>query len=191
MCHTPTAELDFFASLLRQDQCFAEQVQAKGCEHCGSPLHQAHYQRKPRGLPPELRNDEAYARRYSFCCCRCRRRHTPVSLRFLGRRVYSAFCLLMASFQGCFETAAIQQLSVPKLTLYRWQQWWNGDFKQTRVWRALTTKLQPVTRLPDDWWRQLGGATWCERGWQMLGALLPLTSQSSRYFRMSEFTQNL
>ena len=51
-------------------------------------LHSARYPRKPRGGLDDLGPD--YATRLSFCCAvdGCRRRTTPPSVRYLGRRVY-------------------------------------------------------------------------------------------------------
>ena len=76
-------------------------------------LHSATYPRKPHGLAPELRAD---VRRYSLCCCRCRRRVTPPSARFFGRRfrVAPLFVMVGALVAGGgaepvndFETPAI------------------------------------------------------------------------------------
>src|SRR5271157_4368665 len=62
------------------------------------PLHRSDYDRKPRGalIAPA---GEAFVRRFSLCCGRegCRKRATPPSLRFLGRRVYLGAVVLVAS----------------------------------------------------------------------------------------------
>ena len=89
MCHVFTLDANFLAFLQQIDDELAEQVQAGGCPHCGGPLHRASYPRKPRGVP-HRQLDERYRRRHSFCCAAdgCRRRCTPPSVRFLGRRVY-------------------------------------------------------------------------------------------------------
>src|SRR3989304_4273818 len=75
---------------------------AAGWRRCGGRLHRAHYPRKPRGGPAEL--EPGQERRLSFCCARegCRRRTTPPSLRFLGRRVYfgPVFVLVTTLCQG-------------------------------------------------------------------------------------------
>src|ERR1700726_3419348 len=49
-----------------------------------------HINRKPRGGPQ-------WDRRYSFCCAEedCRRRLTPESVRFLGRRVYAGLVVVL------------------------------------------------------------------------------------------------
>ena len=74
--------------LLRLDQDLARTAQEQRCGRCGGRLDRADYARKPRGVPPELGPEHAV--RLSFCCATegCRRRTTPPSLRFLGRRVF-------------------------------------------------------------------------------------------------------
>jgi hypothetical protein len=50
--------------------------------------------RKPRGGPADL--PATYEKRTSFCCARCRKRRTPPSVRFLGRRVYLGVVVVLA-----------------------------------------------------------------------------------------------
>ena len=87
MWHALLRDTRFFALLTTLDQDLAEQTRTEGCP-CGGRLHRADYPRKPRGGPADLSPEQE--RRLSFCCERegCRRRRTPPSLRFLGRRVY-------------------------------------------------------------------------------------------------------
>ncbi|ACN15027.1 conserved hypothetical protein [Desulforapulum autotrophicum HRM2] len=79
--------------------------------YCGGPLHFSNYQRKPRGGPPELQ--EVFEIRFSLCCGRegCRRRTTPPSVRFWGRRVYWAPVVLLVT--------ALRQGKNPAITLER------------------------------------------------------------------------
>jgi len=103
----------FFLALLLFDRELAERYRIEGCG-CGGRLHRAAYYRKPRGGPFGL--PEGFCVRESFCCCRegCRRRVTPPSLRFLGRRVYLAAVVVLVSamVQGITEkrAAAMQEL---------------------------------------------------------------------------------
>jgi len=80
------ADARFHALLFDIDADLAAACRAAGCR-CGGGLHSAQFRRKPRGKPAGL--DEAYDRRFSFCCAvrECRRRATPPSLRFLGSKV--------------------------------------------------------------------------------------------------------
>jgi hypothetical protein len=85
------------ALLQRYDEDWAEQVRRAGCPACGGRLHSADYPRKPRGGPAEL--GAGYAVRLSFCCAdaACRRRKTPESVSFQGRRVYLGAVVLLGS----------------------------------------------------------------------------------------------
>ena len=87
----------FFEMLLVFDQDIAEKTGREKCVFCAGTLHQANFQRKPRGCPEIL--DDDFNLRFSFCCYRCRKRLTPNSFRFFGRRVYlGAFFF---SFRPC------------------------------------------------------------------------------------------
>src|SRR5690606_37865054 len=88
MCHAFLGTASFWAVLVKIDEDMAAQTRAARCRSCGGKLHSARYRRKPRGVARSLIGD-AGAVRLSFCCSRdgCRRRHTPPSVRFLGRRV--------------------------------------------------------------------------------------------------------
>ena len=84
--------------LLQQfDHDLAAEQRAGGCPHCGDVLHSARYLRKPRGFIGHL--DPDYSLRPSFCCARegCRKRATPPSLRFLGRKVYLGAVVVLIS----------------------------------------------------------------------------------------------
>ena len=74
----------------------AEVCRSAGCPHCGGELHSATYPRKPHGLAPSLRAD---ARRFGFCCSRSRRRVTPPSSRFFGRRYRVGLVSVNCSFR--------------------------------------------------------------------------------------------
>ena len=96
MCHAVLRDTRFFDLLYILDRDLADQTRTPGCA-CGGRLHQAHYLRKPRGGPADLSPD--WERRFSFCCDRdgCRRRSTPPSLRFLGRRVYFGVAVVLVT----------------------------------------------------------------------------------------------
>jgi hypothetical protein len=76
---------------------------AYGCVVCGGALHRGNFSRKTRGFGPGidaecLAGEPGPDLRLSFCCERegCRTRHTPASMRFLGRRVYAAIVVVLA-----------------------------------------------------------------------------------------------
>ena len=83
-----------WAFLKTIDAAEAETYRSAGCPRCGGELHSPTYPRKPHGLAPELRDD---SRRFSFCCAACRRRVSPPSSRFFGRRFRVAPLFLVVS----------------------------------------------------------------------------------------------
>ncbi len=120
-------ESSFFLLLLEFDRDLAEEFRGKGCGVCGGRLDRSAYRRKPRGGSDELGED--YAVRESFCCSEegCRRRLTPPSLRFLGRRVYlgAVVVLVSAMVQGVTAKRArsMHELcGVSVRTLHRWRK---------------------------------------------------------------------
>lgn len=91
------SNLNFHTHLLTIDIESAKKVKEQGCRHCNGRLHQANYPRIGFGTTAQI--VPIYASRFSFCCADCRRRTTPISVRFFGRRRYVAtlFILLCAS----------------------------------------------------------------------------------------------
>ena len=130
VCHAQLQDPNFFRLLLRVDEELAGEAKRGGCP-CGGVLHRANYPRKPRGCLNELR--VAYGSRFSFCCNRCRRRTTSISVRFLGRRVYLALTVVLLS----------EALNVPVRTLARWRHWWREDFPLTPLWQATCARFMP------------------------------------------------
>ena len=101
MYHELPPGASFWLFLFAVDQDLAESTRQKACP-CGGRLHRANYPRKPRGGDGDLPEDYDY--RFSFCCDRdgCRKRLTPPSVRFLGRKVYlfAVVVLVSAMRQG-------------------------------------------------------------------------------------------
>jgi hypothetical protein len=144
VCHALLQAPKFLTLLLRIDHEFAAQQRADGCG-CGGDLHRADYPRKPRGCPRSMRDD--YSSRLSFCCAVCRTRSTPLSVRFLGRRVYLGLAVVLVSASRTASTAAGAhlgaQLGVAPQTLQRWQAWWTEQFPLTPLWRATCARFMP------------------------------------------------
>jgi len=92
---------------------------------------------------------DEYSSRLSFCCALCRKRATSLSVRFLGRRVYLALAVVLASASrtGCGSTPTsvrvATELGVAPQTLQRWQAWWTEQFPLTPLWRAARARFMP------------------------------------------------
>ena len=144
VCHALLQDPKFLALLLRIDHEFAAQRRADGCR-CGGNLHCADYPRKPRGIPASLR--PAFSSRLSLCCAVCRTRSTPLSVRFLGRRVYLALAVVLVSAERTAATATGvrlgTELGVARQTMQRWQLWWTEQFPLTPLWRATCARFMP------------------------------------------------
>lgn len=150
------ADARLYVLLLRLDQDLARSAQAVGCGWCGGRLDRADYPRKPRGVPPGLGTEHAL--RLSLCCAAegCRRRASPPSVRFLGRRVYvgAAVVGITALADGAprDELRALRAwLGVSARTLARWRRWWREVFAESAFWRAARGQLHtplPAAALP-------------------------------------------
>jgi len=182
LCHDLLRDASFQHRLLELDRKIAAQAREKACAFCGGRLHRADYQRKPRG-GPEIEDADA-ERRFSFCCSSegCRRRMTPPSVRFLGRRVYFAVVVTLASAvsQGLSDRrlARIQgELAISRRTLERWLVWWCQTVPATSWWRELRGRLASavdVLRLPATLLDRFGGGE-RERVEKLLVELGPLS----------------
>jgi len=131
------ADATFHQQLLVFDRDLAASARAAQCWLCGGVLHSASYVRKPRGYPGGL--GQEYAERFSFCCAvdGCRKRTTPPSLRFLGRKVYLAtvVTLISAMLLGTTPARLARLSTVPGIdrrTLARWRSWWRSTFTGSR-----------------------------------------------------------
>lgn len=197
MCHAFLTDTNFYQLLFRIDESIAEEVSARGCD-CGGVLHSARYPRKPRGIRSAL--DSSYESRLSFCCSQdgCRRRHTPASVRFLGRKVYLGVIvvLITALHHGLTDqrrSRLIGELDVPLQTLWRWRRWWREQFLQSRCWKGLAGQFIPPIAphcLPGSLLERLRGTLLTERLVQLLVLISPVTTSSSS-LRVSRHPQKM
>lgn len=143
----------FHQLLLSIDDDLAARCRAGGCRICGSRLDSARFPRKPRGGPRSPEGDW----RKSLCCAAhgCRKRTTPASVRFLGRKVYGAPAVIVVSaLQHGAKTAGsklAEALGVSRRTVGRWRAWWLWSFPQSRLWKAMQSAFMPpveAARLP-------------------------------------------
>lgn len=180
VCHTLLHSPKFFWLLLQIDADAAEQMHATVCPLCGDGvLHKANYPRKPKACPEEVLWD--FQSRWSFCCSLCRKRTTPMSVRFLGRRVYVALAVvLLPQRRSTLSAAAIEicnTLDVPPRTLARWRQWWRELFPATTLWQGQCARFMPPVQtidLPTSLIAQFTGAAHEAMG-RLLVFLAPLS----------------
>jgi hypothetical protein len=163
---------------LRIDEELASETRASGCA-CGGALHRANYPRKPRACPSEVRAD--FESRFSFCCNRCRRRTTSMSVRFLGRRVFLALAVVLESARHAGQIPAAAQLStelnIPLRTLQRWRLWWGEQFPLTPLWQAACARFLPppdIASFPASLFERFAGDA-AEALLRLLLFLAPLT----------------
>lgn len=143
MYHALFGDARFLRALLGMDREMAAAAKAAGCA-CGGVLHRGDYLRKPRGGAEGLGAE--YGKRLSFCCAEegCRKRKTPRSVRFLGRRVYLGIVVILgAAFEGGVTASRVRGLqeliggSIDRRTITRWVDWWRGTLPRRRAWKAM------------------------------------------------------
>lgn len=137
MIHAWPLGAKFFEGLVAIDTLELQRAQRGGCPRCGKRLDRADFPRKARGIPAAW--EPVFGRRFSLCCSRegCRKRLTPQSVRFLGRRVYAAVVVLAASI------STVASAGVPRRTLRRWVKWWRGRFVESAFFRTAQARLMP------------------------------------------------
>lgn len=178
------ASAKFFQGLLEADEWEAQRQRARGCPRCQGRLDRADYPRKPRGLPEQW--EGLFCRRFSLCCSRegCRRRFTPQSVRFLGRRVYVGAVVLLAATVPLL--VAIALCGAARCTVERWGAWWTGALPQSAFWRLARARLMPPiddARLPSELLDRFGA----DREGALFNALRfvsPITAPRSPSFPM-------
>jgi len=151
MYHDLPQAASFWSFLFTVDQDLAETARKNGCS-CGGRLHRANYPRKPGGISISLPEEQRV--RLSFCCDRegCRKRVTPPSVRFLGRRVFvAAFVILISTMRQGPTPRRVRELSqrfkVDRRTIARWQVFWREHFPQTPFWKIAHARLTPIVKI--------------------------------------------
>ena len=142
MFHLFSSESTFFQKLLKYDHDKIAELRKLGCPHCRGKLDQANFRRKPRCPFGDL--PEEFHIRLSLCCRKqgCRKRCTPPSPRFFGRRVYWSLAMLLVSAQLLFSGPDAR-------TQKRWLLWWNEDFVQSSGHKAIRSYFYSSVRGTD------------------------------------------
>jgi hypothetical protein len=180
------ADAKFHEQLLVFDRDLSATARAAGCHLCGGTLHSAQFARKPRGGPTGL--GQEYGQRFSFCCAAdgCRKRMTPPSLRFLGRKIYLATVVTLISAMLLGTTAArLARLSavpgIDRRTLTRWRAWWRSTFTAGWFQPIAAAAFMPpldIAGLPTSLLDRFAGGIE-QKLTAMLGFLGPLTGGAS------------
>jgi hypothetical protein len=136
--------------MTKVDADVAAKVRRSGCLHCSGKLHSARYRRKPRGRPKQDRERKEEVLRDSFCCDQdgCRKRHASPSVRFLGRKVYWGFVVVLVSaMRHGLKPDRLkilrETLGVDRRTVERWREWWLHAFVQSAFWKAARARFSP------------------------------------------------
>ena len=201
MCHDIITDANFWQRLFKLDQLIADEVRASGCPHCGDVLHAAPYPRKPRGVNA-VELGKHYQSRLSFCCQRdgCRKRCTPPSVRFMGRKVYlsvivTLICALEQVLTPQRRARLVDELDLWPQSFARWQRWWRVQIPATPHWQALCARLTPsseIAVLPDVLLGQLYGDDLSCRIIRFSQLMMPLSTASCSFtLRLDQFPQKM
>jgi hypothetical protein len=194
MYHELLFDATFWTFLFAVDQDLAEASRAAECPACGCRLHRANYLRKPRG-PKKLPKEQRY--RLSFCCGRdgCRKRVTPPSVRFLGRKVYlGAVVILVSAMRQGPTRRRVHELTklfdVSRETIYRWREFWNEHFPKTTFWTTARARLVPaveIVEFPRSLLKSFVTADDDRDGWRkLLEFLSPISTTKGLAIKVSE-----
>jgi hypothetical protein len=120
--YTLSGHTAFFQSLVEIDRDLARITKAAGCPACGGILDVRNFPRKPRGVSALEAGHEL---RFSFSCRQdgCRKSVTPASVRFLGRKVYSALVVILSAM---IAEWAVSEFEVSRQTERRWAEYWRS-----------------------------------------------------------------
>jgi len=184
-CQSHLADEKLRQLMEKVDADVAENVRKEGCTVCDDGvLHRSKYPRKPRGVDSGS-NEIIY--RLSYCCNQdgCRKRHTPPSVRFLGRKVYWGFVVVLVSAMHHGLTperfrVLYESLGIDRRTVERWREWWLNTFERSVFWKAKRAQFSPPLDkdiLPWSLWKVFG-ADRRDRLLNLLKFLSPLTTQS-------------
>lgn len=171
-----------FPFLLDIDVLFALAAWNSPCPHCGGRLDQAHYPRKPRGAS-EADGLPEHQVRFSFCCAEegCRRRLTPFSVRFLGRKIYfGAVVALLSALRNGPKPWTVRRIvetfdsygegrGPSARTVLRWVKFWREKVVGSPFWRRCVEgapqfaalflargSREVAVRVPRSWFEAFG-----------------------------------
>lgn len=159
MVHGFVADAKLCARLVEIDEAVAAEIRSRRCARCGGRLDRGDFPRKPRGGELAAAG-EVFTRRISLCCSAegCRRRVTPPSVRFLGRRVYLAVVIVLAAaIAGAAPVPSASEIrratGIPPRTVARWLSWWRAALISSAAFAVAAARFAPAldaSRLPQS-----------------------------------------
>ena len=147
MYRVPVRLDDLLRSLADLDRRQALETKSGGCP-CGGPLHDATWQRKPRGVDLP----EALCTRWGLCCGKCRKRKLPPSVLFAGRRVYlkAVMLLVVAARQRDRANTSMSRLrrlfGVSTKTIGRWVRAFLEGLSLAPQWLRVRGRIPATVR---------------------------------------------
>lgn len=155
MSHGTGLDGELFQRLHDIDLETAKALQRAGCPHCGGRLDRADFPRKARGVPGLA--EALFERRFGLCCARegCRKRVLPPSVRFLGRKIYSAIAIVVT----CICEAARHRWQ-ERRRIARWLAWWREVFVESATFITLRGRLSvavDIAELPGSLLARVAG----------------------------------
>lgn len=158
--------------LYARDQEILLVARKKGC-HCAGKLDTANYSRKVRGIPTDV--EDLMDTRFSLCCRDCRKRTTPISMRFWGRKIYWVMTIITNLI-----LLSSNDRSVPPQTLKRWQRYFSF-MPLSRFWREHSSRFMPplntdhlLTNIVNRFFSRDGPNDW----YQFLLFIMPLSQET-------------
>jgi len=175
----------FYLVLERIDADLAAVARAGGCRVCNGVLHSARFPRRPRGGPLDLGGGCAW--RHSLCCDTdgCRKRLTPASVRFLGRKVYLGAVVVVATVLRHGVTPVRMErlralFGVSAKTVKRWRAFWQETVAASDFWLLAKARFMPpiaAQTLPMELLARFSGSA--EPLAELLRFVSPITTRSS------------
>lgn len=157
MYHPLLLNTIFYNSLFALDLQIAHQYQQSHCPFCGGKLHQAHYWRRPLGVPIDVCED--YRLRFSYCCANegCRKRLTTPSMRFVSRKQYSSVIILVIfMLKSKTDESKVEELnrlldtSLSVETLRRWRCYWVNKVTQSHTFTRAAFTHEIALSMPSS-----------------------------------------
>ncbi len=161
-CYTFPINATLFLFILTQDKKEAEDRWGKVCPHCKKgKLRWSNWSRKYNN-PFEVELPDKFDVMFSLCCdCEgCRKRVTPVSIRFPIGSPNTAVTLILVELLSCGASSKrvanlVDILKVDERTIRRWLKAWRNPNVLTAWWKSLSDISIPFQSSVSSLWNHL------------------------------------